>query len=537
MKTKKSKHKKILIPVFILLAFVLAAMGVYLYADSLAYKVVHIQAGTVIQASDLIRKGDPEAVFLPEGDTILNDCPGTYNVVVSSKGVKHQVQVIVNDTIAPTADSVSVNTSMGTSVSADELICNINDATPVTITFDNEPDVSIPGMQDAVVRLVDAVGNASCITSKVNVLPFILEYSVEAGSESPTLADFKLGDYPVYCLTDLTTISMNSVGTSEVNFKYEGNEYSGVINVVDTTAPNVVFLDYSGYVGESITPQLFTGYTKDNTSLTYSFAAQPQCLEGEEEVEVIVTDEGGNSVSANCMLSLVKDTEPPTVVEVHDIQVYTGNSVSYQDGITISDNCIKDINIEVSHDNVDINTAGNYPITYTITDVGGNTVSVSSNVCVVERAYSMDEINARADEILAEIITPDMSDYDKCWEIFDYVRNHVMFRDKSDKDSYVKACYEGLIEGHGDCYVYACTSQTLLTRAGITNMMIERIPTRTTHYWNLVDYGEGWYHFDTTPRVPDHPTVFMWTEEQIQEYSAGHWRCYNYDHDVYPVTN
>ena len=81
--------------------------------------------------------------------------------------------------------------------------------------------------------------------------------------------------------------------------------------------------------------------------------------------------------------------------------------------------------------------------------------------------------------------------------------------------------------------MYACVSKVLLDRAGIKNMDIEKIPAKSRHYWNLVDIGEGWYHFDTTPRV-DHPTIFYWDDATLMEYSENHKLSHNYDHDLYP---
>ena len=113
---------------------------------------------------------------------------------------------------------------------------------------------------------------------------------------------------------------------------------------------------------------------------------------------------------------------------------------------------------------------------------------------------------------------------------------HISYISHSEKGNWLRAAYEGLVDGKGDCYVYASTAKVLLTRAGITNMDIVKIPSKTSHYWNLVNLGEGWYHFDTTPRK-DHPTIFMWTEAQMMEYSARFNGSHNYDHSLYPVVN
>ena len=147
-----------------------------------------------------------------------------------------------------------------------------------------------------------------------------------------------------------------------------------------------------------------------------------------------------------------------------------------------------------------------------------------------------EQIDELADAVLAKIITEDMTPMEKVQAIFNYIRGHVGYINHSEKDDWIRAAYEGLAEGQGDCYVFACTSKQLLTRAGITNMDIAKIPAKTSHYWNLVDVGEGWYHLDTTPR-PDHPTIFLWTDEEMMAYSAWHYNAYNYDRSLYPEIN
>jgi hypothetical protein len=68
-------------------------------------------------------------------------------------------------------------------------------------------------------------------------------------------------------------------------------------------------------------------------------------------------------------------------------------------------------------------------------------------------------------------------------------------------------------------------------------MDIERIPEGDSmHYWNLIDIGDGWYHFDTTRRA-DGTTFFYWTDAQIKEYSDAHNGTHNYDRSKYPTIN
>ena len=155
---------------------------------------------------------------------------------------------------------------------------------------------------------------------------------------------------------------------------------------------------------------------------------------------------------------------------------------------------------------------------------------------IVEQTADEKELNEQLDKILAEIITDDMSQKDKAWAIFSYIRNHVGYVSSSEKGDYVKAALQALKQGQGDCYVYFSIAKAMLTRAGIKNMDIERIPEGDKmHYWNLVDLedGHGWYHYDTTPRV-DHPTIFLWDDATIKAYSDAHDNCHNYDRSKYP---
>ena len=146
------------------------------------------------------------------------------------------------------------------------------------------------------------------------------------------------------------------------------------------------------------------------------------------------------------------------------------------------------------------------------------------------------EVITKADEIISQIITDGMSDKDKTWAIYEYIRDHVNYVSSSEKDDYMKAARQGLVNGSGDCYVFRSVAKLLLDEAGIENMDIERIPSGDDmHYWNLVDIhdGHGWYHFDTTPRI-DHPTIYLWDDAKIKEYSDAHNNCHNYDRSKYP---
>ena len=146
--------------------------------------------------------------------------------------------------------------------------------------------------------------------------------------------------------------------------------------------------------------------------------------------------------------------------------------------------------------------------------------------------YSQEKVDALADEVLAQIITENMGGYDKLLAIYNWIQNNVYFIEHSDKDSWLKAAYEGFTEHKGDCYVFACTAKALLTRAGIPNRDINKIPTTYQHFWNLVDIGEGWYHFDSCPR-DDFPFLCYIDDATLMEISRYRDGYHTYDRTIF----
>lgn len=281
----------------------------------------------------------------------------------------------------------------------------------------------------------------------------------------------------------------------------------------------------------------FVVEVEDATSVTVAFREEPDLtLIGSQQVELVFTDEGGNETVKTAQLTLNEDTEPPVIQGAGDMLIYIGDSVSYRRNVTVEDNCPEGLRLMVDNSGVNLQAAGVYPVVYTAVDAAGNTASVTVQLTVIARVYTIDEVNALADAVLASIITPEMSDRDKALAIYNYIRRNVGYINHSEKGDWVRAAYEGLARRQGDCYVYASTAKALLTRAGIKNLDIAKIPTRREHYWNLVDVGDGWYHFDTTPRT-DHTVFFMWTDAELMAYSALHYNCHNYDRTLYPEIN
>lgn len=251
------------------------------------------------------------------------------------------------------------------------------------------------------------------------------------------------------------------------------------------------------------------------------------------------------------------DTEPPVITGARDLTVAVGQTISYREGVTVTDDQDEDIRLQVDASAVDLTQTGEYPVTYSASDARGNEASVTVTVTVVETLtvddsgqadlppsnlnVTEDDVYALADRILNQITTAGMSQLEKAKAIFDYVHNHIKYVGTSDKSSWVIGAYIGFTRGSGDCFNYFACSKALLTRAGIPNVDLQRVGGTTRHYWQLVNTGSGYYHFDSCPHPTGYPLYsFMLTEAEARAYteqvSPVRQNYFVYDYASCPVT-
>jgi len=536
-KLSKIKGKKATILLLILGILAACIIGMYIYIDNLAYKICRVEAGVNVAACDFMKDANPEAFFTEDSQSIDIAIPGEYQVEVKSGWFSHQATLYIKDTIAPAAMPVSVELKLGESCSPEAMVTDIVDATEVGVSFKEEPDFKASGKQQVVILLTDRGGNVTEIESSLFISPVVDLLTMEAGSLLPDVSAFLLGNEEAKYITDPESINMSALGSHALQLEVAGNVYETILQLEDTIAPTIQLKNVQGFSMCEAGPEAFVSVLEDVTRVTLSFLEEPDWSRiGEQEVVVVCVDEGGNETVKTTNLVLEEDTETPVITVLNNIEIYIGETISYRKGILVEDNNPVGLTLEIDSSQVNTGAEGDYPVIYTATDQSGNVTSIEVTVKVCTRTHTEEEIFAYADAVLEKIITPDMEPLEKVQAIYDYNMKHIGYISHSDKGSWLEAAYEGLVEGKGDCYVFACTAKALLTRAGIENIDIKKIPTKSMHFWNLVNIGDGWYHFDTTPRT-DHPVIFMWTDEQLKEYSNNHYRSHNYDPTLYPEIN
>ena len=519
------------------LALILLGAGGYFYVRSLAYKVCRVEAGNQVVPSDFLKKPDEEAVFAPGSDPFDITVPGEYQIKVKSGLFTHKCKLIIEDTRKPEGKAVDVRLALGNTCGPESFVTDIADATKVTVSYGAQPDFTKKGDQRVQIVLTDLGNNSTVLEAGLYMSIVADSVTVEAGQGAPGLDRFVAAGETGQFVTPISELDYTKVGDYDVSLLVNGENYTSVMHVVDTVPPVVEVQNIEDFANVPKDAMDFASKVEDVTEVTAVFKKEPDLtLLGTQQVELVFTDQGGNRVEKSAQLTLKEDKEPPVIHGAADITIYAKDTVSYRKDVTVTDNSADGITLEVDTSKVNTSAEGVYPVTYVARDASGNTAQVTVNLTVLARKYDIDEVNALGDSVLARILKPEMSELDKVQAIYTYIMGHISYINDSDKGDWVQAAYEGLMNRKGDCYVYASTAKLLLTRAGIKNMDIEKIPSDTLHYWNLVDIGDGWYHFDTTPRK-DHPTIFMWDDKQMMEYSNTHDKSHNYDHSLYPEVN
>lgn len=229
-------------------------------------------------------------------------------------------------------------------------------------------------------------------------------------------------------------------------------------------------------------------------------------------------------------------TEPPTpdvtppVVTGKDFEVVQGESVSYRKKISVSDDRDKSPTISVDNSKVDLDTPGVYPVVYTVTDDAGNAATLTLQMTVlkkIEAAPTEEYVLSEAQKILDDITDGSMSDLQVAYSIYRWTKYNIGYSSTSDKTSWLVGAYDGFRKRQGDCYTYFAVSKALLTAAGIDNVDVIKHRTsdkQSMHYWSLVNVGDGWYHFDSTPYIYKESNFFMVTDEELVAWDSKYYK-------------
>lgn len=370
--------------------------------------------------------------------------------------------------------------------------------------------------------------------------PVLETVSVEIGSEAVLPEQFIKEGKAVTLTTDLAGISLDQLGEYRVAFLYKKKTHFSTLKIVDTKAPTGTPVAHTIYNDETLTPEDFVTDIQDATETKVTFDQTPDFTKvGEQDVTVRLTDTSGNTQLVTAKLTVIADTTPPVFAGLEKLTVNIGQAVSYRKDVTATDDRDGALSFTMDASAVNLEKEGTYSIVYEAADKSGNVTRAEREIFVSAKLVVNQElVDEKAQEILDKILKEDMSDHDKIYAVFMYVRKNVAYSSSKEKDV-LSAAYKAMVSKRGDCYNYFALAKVLLDKIGIDNLPVERYKGRSSHYWLLVNIGTGWYHYDPSPQSMEDPfRCFMKTDKQVQSYarnrSDGRRDYYQIDYSKYP---
>ena len=292
--------------------------------------------------------------------------------------------------------------------------------------------------------------------------------------------------------------------------------------------------------GCDLAPEDFVTVVTDATKVKLRYRETPDFnTEGLQPVTIIAEDAAGNQTAAMAQMALYNDSEPPVIKGAVNRTVYVKESISYKAGIEVTDNLDQQPKLTIDNTQVNPDEPGSYPVTYTATDFVGNTNSVTITITVepTPTGYEyIEKLNAKADRLLAQIIKPEMTEIERAYTIFRWVRLNVEWYAGRTDHNYVDQAIKALDGEPGDCYTCAAVCKVLLERAGFETKFMEREGAPGQHYWVMLKVGGEWYHMDPSPIYVHQFICFLGTDAQLLAFHETRANYYTHDWSKYPAT-
>lgn len=412
-------------------------------------------------------------------------------------------------------------------------------AAPVPSQREQEEESLCRGGQMAARIVVSALVLLLCGGLLMSPMGPVHSATLEAGDSVRMEHFVRDGAADASFVTDVAALDTSRPGQYDIQLLYHGKSYDTLLTIRDTIPPVAEADHVIVPFGETTDPVDCVSRIEDATRVTGVWQQPPDFNTLGEQIAVArLTDEGGNSVEVTVPLKVAYDAVPPVLSGVHDIQAYLGDSITYRHGVTLTDNDDPAPTLDIDSSAVDMDAVGVYEATYTAADETGNRVVKTISVTIQEKPEDFveeDEVYRIAQEYYDGIITDDMTDMQKAFAIYRWVRDTIEYVDASDKTYWTMGAYRAFTKLRGDCFTYYSAAKALLNMAGIDNVdVVKSDTTHSRHYWLLINLGDGWYHFDACPRAGDHYEFFMLTDEELEWYSASHENTHIFESSLYP---
>lgn len=110
-------------------------------------------------------------------------------------------------------------------------------------------------------------------------------------------------------------------------------------------------------------------------------------------------------------------------------------------------------------------------------------------------------VQKKVDQVLANIITPSMTTFQKVKAVNDYIVSNAKYGESTKSSPH--SAHALLMEGQAVCQGYALLTYKMLDQIGVeVQYVVGVVNGNEDHTWNLVKVDGKWYHLDTTWNDP-----------------------------------
>ncbi len=523
-----------------------------------------IEAGNTFLASNfLLEEGHTAAFteefaaqFVRDGVARINHA-GEYSVGLIVDDETYDIKVTVQDTVAPKASAHTIIVCRNEALSAEQCVSDIKDQTDVTCTFKTEPDLTQIGSVNEIVVLTDEGGNRTEIPVTIKVIAsnaFLPEnYTIEAGTEVPTIEEVihhsKTGKY----VTDTSVINTSLVGKYPLEIEIEGTIYTTELIIEDTIAPTATVTPIKVYYGATFpAADSFVSEIKDMGPVTVSYDIDPgEKVNNQSAIRIVLTDQGGNKTYYDTQCTILVDNEAPKFVTVpSQLEADLDSSILWRALVSAEDNSgIVELSLDTTGAN--LKKAGTYTVQLVARDPAGNEARQQISLVIHDNTVTKEMMDQLCAKIISQIITEDMTTQEQLYAVFKYVSTKIKYVNEGVHDDLRREAYLGLTtRKKGDCFTFCAASYQLLDYLGYDIQIVRRrldlVKKHGNHFWLLVNCGTeeepAWYHHDSTSHArPYKQETYMMTDAQARAYTnyraetSGKQHYYTYDSSLHPA--
>ncbi len=368
----------------------------------------------------------------------------------------------------------------------------------------------------------------------------------EAGAAVPQALDFlkEYVDDTIVVTPALDSIDTNKVAAYSLNIKIGRFDYESLLIVEDTTDPVATPCVLSLTYGETCEAADFLSDIKDISDTHAEFEDAPDySIIGDQNVSIRLIDASGNFSIYDTMLTIYKDETAPVITGTDDIKVFIGDTISYKEGVIVTDDYDANPVLDIDNSTVDINKPGVYEVIYTATDAAGNATRIARRIIVMAPDPGADNTEEMLNLVAIacdEALDGAEDEYEKLYNIFWWIKNNTKYTGYSNKESAINEAISGFSTHQGDCFTYYAMLKAMMEYAGFETETVTRINGETQHFWCLVKYKGEWYHIDACPRSEDHMKnwyCFLRTDAEVEAFNNAIGEgYYNYDKTLVPAS-